>query len=146
MNGPGTTAAFRSAIQSCLACGIADPPRSMTCTLGRDHRVGAASGCPAYLRLTAACAARPCSARRVGWRTGVRCEVPRRQPQELTRARAAVAAWRSQNPGGTSEELVAAIGQQFHPDYGVVLRALLFAADRHQAQVITGNAGPGRDR
>ena len=52
-------------------------------------------------------------------------------------------------PGGTSEELVAAIGHQFHPDYGVVLRALLFAADRHQARVITGaagNAAPGRDR
>jgi hypothetical protein len=69
--------------------------------------------------------------------------------KELTRARAAVAAWRRQNPGGTSEDLVAAIGHQFHPDYGVVLRALLFAADRHQARVITGAAGnpaPGRDR
>ena len=67
--------------------------------------------------------------------------------RELARARAAVAAWRGQNPGGTSEDLVAAIGCQFHPDYGVVLRALLFAADRHQARLITGatgSAAPGR--
>jgi hypothetical protein len=71
-------------------------------------------------------------------------------PRELDRARAAVAAWRSQNPGGTSEDLVAAIGLQFHPDYGVVLRAVLFAADRHQARAIigvtTGSAVPGRGR
>ena len=69
------------------------------------------------------------------------------KPEDLARARAAVAAWRGQNPGGTSEQLAAAIGHQFHPDYGVVLRALLFAADRHQARVITGAAGsavPGR--
>ena len=69
-------------------------------------------------------------------------------PRELARARAAVAAWRDQNPAGTSEDLVAAIGRQFHPDYGVVLRALLFAADRHQARAITGATrspapGPG---
>jgi hypothetical protein len=59
-------------------------------------------------------------------------------PKELARARAAVAAWRGQNPGGTSEDLDVAIGHQFHPDYGVVLRALLFAADRHNARGITG--------
>ena len=67
--------------------------------------------------------------------------------QNLPFSRAAVAAWRGQNPAGTSEDLVAAIGCQFHPDYGVVLRALLFAADRHQAHAITGTAGnaaPGR--
>jgi len=67
--------------------------------------------------------------------------------REPARARAAVAAWRGQNPAGTSEELVAAIGCQVHPDYGVVLRALLFAPDRHHARVITGatgNAAPGR--
>jgi len=66
--------------------------------------------------------------------------------REPARARAAVAAWRDQNPGGTSEDLLAAIGCHFHPDYGVVLRALLFAADRHHARVITGatgSAGPG---
>lgn len=59
-------------------------------------------------------------------------------PADLDRARAAVAEWRSQNPMGTDEELVAAIGHQFHPDYGVVLRAVLFAVDRHQARSITG--------
>ena len=74
MNGPGTAPALRSATGTCLAYGMPAPAPSMTCTLGRDHRVGAASGCPACLRLTAACTARPCSARR-----GVRCEVPRGQ-------------------------------------------------------------------
>ena len=67
--------------------------------------------------------------------------------RELARARAGVAAWRGQNPGGTSEDLVVAIGHQFHPDYGVVLSALLFAADRRQARQVTGAAGsavPGR--
>jgi hypothetical protein len=59
-------------------------------------------------------------------------------PADLARARAAVAAWREQNPTGTREELVAAVGHQFHPDYGVVLRAVLFAVDRHQARQIMG--------
>jgi len=57
---------------------------------------------------------------------------------ELARARAAVAAWRDRNPAGTGEELPATIGHQFHWDYGVVLRALLFAVDRHQARQVTG--------
>jgi hypothetical protein len=60
------------------------------------------------------------------------------KPGDLDRARAAVAAWRSQNPGGTCEELIAAIGHRFHPDYGIVLRSLLFAADRHGARSVTG--------
>jgi hypothetical protein len=34
-------------------------------------------------------------------------------------------------------QLVADLGGQFHPDYGVVLRAVLFAVDRHQAREIT---------
>jgi hypothetical protein len=59
-------------------------------------------------------------------------------PELLARARAAVAAWRDQNPAGTGEELVDAIGHQFHRDYGVVLRALLFAVDRHRARQVTG--------
>jgi len=63
------------------------------------------------------------------------------KPGDLDRARDAVAAWRGQNPGGTSKELIAAIGCQFHPDYSVVLRAVLFAADRHQARAITGATG-----
>ena len=59
-------------------------------------------------------------------------------PEELARARAAVAAWRDRNPAGTAEELLAAIGHQFHRDYGVVLRAVLFAVDRHRARQVTG--------
>ncbi len=59
-------------------------------------------------------------------------------PADLARARAAAAAWREQNPAGTGEDLVAAIGCQFHQDYGVVLRAVLFAVDRHRARQITG--------
>ena len=59
-------------------------------------------------------------------------------PADLDRARAAVAEWRSRNPAGTAAELVAALGGQFHPDYAPVLRAVLFAVDRHQARSITG--------
>jgi hypothetical protein len=59
-------------------------------------------------------------------------------PGELARARVAVAAWRDRNPAGTGEDLLAAIGHQFHRDYGVVLRAVLFAVDRHQARQVTG--------
>ena len=58
--------------------------------------------------------------------------------KELARARAAVAAWRDRNSGGTPEDLLAAIGHQFHRDYGVVLRAVLFAVDRHRARQVTG--------
>ncbi len=61
-------------------------------------------------------------------------------PQKLARARAAVAAWRDQNPAGTAGQLVAALGGQFRPDYVPVLRAVLFAADRHRARGITGIA------
>ena len=71
-------------------------------------------------------------------------------PQELVRARAVVAAWRDQNPAGTAEQLIAALGGQFHRDYGPVLRAVLSAADRHRARevtaVITGGAVRGRGR
>jgi hypothetical protein len=59
-------------------------------------------------------------------------------PGELARARATVAAWRDRNPAGTGEELIVAIGHQFHRDYGVVLRAVLFAVDRHRARRVTG--------
>jgi len=59
-------------------------------------------------------------------------------PADLARARSAVAAWRDQNPAGTGEHLIAAVGHQFHPDYVVVLRAVLFAVDRHRARQITG--------
>ena len=57
---------------------------------------------------------------------------------ELARARAAVAAWRDRNPAGTGEELLAAIGHQFQYDYGVVLRAVLFAVERHRTRQVTG--------
>lgn len=64
-------------------------------------------------------------------------------PAEQARARAAVEAWRQQNPEGTAEELVGAIGGQFHPDYAVVLRGFFFAAEQ-----VTGtaaqDAGTGR--
>ena len=59
-------------------------------------------------------------------------------PADLARARDAVAAWREQNPTGTGEELAAAVGHQFDPDYGVVLRAVLSAVDRRRARQITG--------
>ncbi len=67
-------------------------------------------------------------------------------PEELARARAAVADWRSQHPLGTDGEMVAAVGRQFHPDYGVVLRAVLFAVDRHRAREVTGDAVLGQGR
>jgi hypothetical protein len=61
-------------------------------------------------------------------------------PADLARARTAVAGWRDQNPAGTSDELVASVGRQFHPDYVVVLRAVLFAVDRHRARDVIGIA------
>lgn len=68
-------------------------------------------------------------------------------PEDLARARAEVAAWRAQHRAGTGEELVAAIGHRFHPDYGPVLRAVLFGVDRHNARQVTGVAGStGSDR
>jgi hypothetical protein len=49
-----------------------------------------------------------------------------------------VTAWRERHPQASAAQLVADLGGQFHPDYGVVLRAVLFAVDRHQAREITG--------
>lgn len=68
------------------------------------------------------------------------------RPADLDRARTAVTAWRDQNPAGTCEELIAAVGGQFHRDYGVVLRAVLFAVDRHRAREITGDITEIRGR
>lgn len=59
-------------------------------------------------------------------------------PGELTRARAAVAAWRDRNPARTGEDLLTEIGHRFHRGYGVVLRAVLFAVDRYQTRQVTG--------
>ena len=53
---------------------------------------------------------------------------------DLERARAAVAQWREQNPAGTQDQLIAALGARFHPDYGPVLRAVPFMLDEHVAQ------------
>jgi hypothetical protein len=61
---------------------------------------------------------------------------------DLARARIAVRAWRDQHPAVTSDELIAAVGRHFQPDYGVVLRAMLFAVDRHRAGAVTGITYP----
>jgi hypothetical protein len=64
---------------------------------------------------------------------------------DLDRARRAVAAWRKRHPDGSADQLVAELSGQFHPDYGVILRAVLFAVDRHRAREITGvTAGTAR--
>lgn len=67
---------------------------------------------------------------------------------ELARARAAVGAWRAANPAGSYDQAVAALGHEFHPDYGPVLRAVLYVIDKHRAHqvtgIITGAAGARR--
>jgi hypothetical protein len=60
------------------------------------------------------------------------------KPEDLGRARAAVAAWRDQNPTGTAADLVAVIGHQFHRDYVPVLRAVLFMVDKRRSRQVTG--------
>ena len=62
-------------------------------------------------------------------------------PEDLVRPRVEVVAWRAQHPGGTGEELVAAVGHRFHRDYAPVLHAVLFAFERHRAHKIT-DPGP----
>jgi hypothetical protein len=59
-------------------------------------------------------------------------------------ARAAVAAWRDQNPARNAEERIAVIGHRFHRDYDVVLRATPFAIDRRRARQVTGVTFPGQ--
>jgi hypothetical protein len=59
------------------------------------------------------------------------------RPGDLDRARAAVAAWRDSHPAGTADDLVAAVGPAFCPEWAVVLRGELFAVDRHRARAIT---------
>ena len=53
---------------------------------------------------------------------------------DLDRARTAVAQWREQKPAGTEDQLLTALGPQFHPDYTPVLRAVLFIHDRQKPQ------------
>ena len=60
------------------------------------------------------------------------------KPGDLDRTRAAVTAWRDSQPAGTADDMVAALGPAFHPDWAVVLRGVLFALDRHRARRITG--------
>ncbi len=65
---------------------------------------------------------------------------------DLDRARAAVAAWRADHPEGTPDQLIEALGPQFHPDFAVVLRGTLVAVDRHRARAVTGIiTGPARE-
>jgi hypothetical protein len=52
---------------------------------------------------------------------------------DLDRARAAVGEWRDANPEGTREQMLAALGPRFHPDYAIVLRGVLFAVDRKRS-------------
>ncbi len=60
-------------------------------------------------------------------------------PGDLARARAEVAAGRARYPQGTPAQLVEAVAATFPArDWGVVLRGILFAVDRHQARNITG--------
>ena len=56
-------------------------------------------------------------------------------PEDLDRARTAVAQWREQNPAGTENQLLAALSPQFHPDYTPVLRAVLFTHDRQTTAI-----------
>lgn len=60
------------------------------------------------------------------------------KPGDLDRVRAAVAAWRDSHPAGTADDLVAAVGPAFCPEWAAVLRGVLFATDRHRARAITG--------
>ncbi len=61
-------------------------------------------------------------------------------PEDLDCARRAVAAWRERNPQGTADQLVTDLIGQFHPDYGPVLRSVLFVLERHDARIATGIA------
>lgn len=58
--------------------------------------------------------------------------------EDLARARTAAREWRERNPQGTAEQFIAVIGSQFHPDYGTVLRGILFAIDSHGAKITAG--------
>jgi hypothetical protein len=62
----------------------------------------------------------------------------RRNPAIWTGPATPWAAWREDHPAGTADDLVVAVGPAFHPDWAVVLRSVLFAADRHRARRITG--------
>jgi len=69
----------------------------------------------------------------------VRCRDDK--PQDLDRARAAVAVWRQENPASTAEEMVAAIGHMYRRDWAPVLRAVLYVTDKHAAREACGMLG-----
>ena len=58
--------------------------------------------------------------------------------EELDRLRAAVREWREANPDGHPDEMVAALGGQFRPDWEPVLRSVLFRIDLRDTHVTTG--------
>ena len=58
--------------------------------------------------------------------------------KDQVRAREAVRAWRDEHPDASPDDMLAALGPRFHPDYGPVLRAVLFRADLRDAKVTTG--------
>jgi len=60
------------------------------------------------------------------------------KPEDLERAREAVRDWRAADPDGTPDEMLAALAGKFHPDYGPLLRAVLFRTDLRDAKVTTG--------
>jgi hypothetical protein len=68
------------------------------------------------------------------------------KPGDLERARTAVREWREEHPRGTAEQLVSDLVGEFHPDYAVVLRGVLFAVDSHGAKIITGASRPPEGR
>ena len=58
--------------------------------------------------------------------------------KDQARAREAVRTWRVEHPDSSPDEMLTALGPDFHPDYGPVLRAILFGADLRDAKVTTG--------
>jgi hypothetical protein len=61
----------------------------------------------------------------------------------LPRGRAAVGAWRRDNPGGLDEQLVEELGPYFAPDWGPVLRGMLFRYDLdHGTNLVFARARP----
>lgn len=61
-------------------------------------------------------------------------------PAVQRRAREEIAAWRAQNPVGTVEEMLAALGPRFHKDCAPVLRSALFRVDDQRGHDVTGTA------
>ncbi|MGH3186079.1 MAG: hypothetical protein ACRDPY_21640 [Streptosporangiaceae bacterium] len=53
-------------------------------------------------------------------------------PAKQQQARDAVAAWCQQNPDGAADQMVAAVGPEFHHDYGPFLRAALIRVDERR--------------